>query len=82
LSETNIPYDSLLCDDCNSSNERHVQEISIFYNNIIQALQIAVEDCVINIKAHCSHQIPVLNEHVKDSHFIARDAFHIWLVTG
>ena len=36
LSETDIPYVSLLCDDCNCSNERHLQEISMFYNNIIQ----------------------------------------------
>ena len=53
LSETDIPYNLLLCDDCNCSNEGHLQEISNFYNNIIQVLQIAVEDCVPNIKSHC-----------------------------
>ena len=82
MSETDIPYDLLFCDNCNCSNERHLQEISNFYNTIIQFLQKAVEDCVPNIKSHCSQQIPGWNEHVKDSHSIVRDAFHLWLIIG
>ena len=51
-------------------------------NHISQVLKTAVEDCVPNIKSHCSQQIPGWNEHVKDSHSIARDAFHRWLIIG
>jgi len=56
--------------------------MSIFHNNIIQVLQLAVEDCVPNIKSHCSQQIPGWNEYVKVSHSIARDAFNLWLIIG
>jgi len=57
-----------------------LQEISNFCNNIIQVFLTAVIDCVPNIKSHCSQQIPGWNEYVKDSHSVARDAFHIWLI--
>ena len=30
LSQTDIPYDSVLCDDCNCLSENHLQEIRIF----------------------------------------------------
>ena len=30
LIQTDIPYDSVLCDDCNCLSEKHLQEIRIF----------------------------------------------------
>ena len=65
----------MLCDDGNCSNETHLQEIGMLYNNIIQVLQLAVEDCVPNIKSHCSQKIPGWDENVADCHSICRTPF-------
>ena len=75
LSDIVIPIKALYCKDSNCT--RHIIEIKSFYNQIVSAIKIATEKCILTTASSAKFKvISGWNENVKEHHDIARDLFY------
>ena len=71
--------------DNNMSTGESNAAIDLFYNNIINCMQSAVNDAIphtSNNNGNSEYNIPGWNEFVADKHDLARDAFKEWVIHG
>ena len=83
LSDICIPTEALCCKNTNCSNVEHAQSISKFYDDIIDGLHIAgtkISSGTSRNNSSCT--VAGWNDHLKELHSIARDAFQLWRECG
>jgi exonuclease III len=81
LSEISVPVESMLCSDPNCDIPSHLCEIDEFYDCIVNALTVA-SDCLVTDSHGNYKHVPGWNDHVKDLHSVARDAYLLWRDNG
>lgn len=64
-------------------NKEILDNIDIYYNDIINCIKFASEKCIpVKHVVHSEYVIPGWNEYVKEKHTIARYAYNEWLQCG
>ena len=71
------------CIRCTNANcKSHLSDITAFYNDIIQCLCKAAEECIPSRKVGHHNALAGWNDVVKDKHKESRQAFLLWCANG
>ena len=81
LGKVKMPKDALLCRDMNCKNAQHCDELSSFYDTIVESLHISSKSLHTN-RSKGFKAKPGWNEHVQALHAEARTAFKLWSESG
>ena len=76
LGKITIPVDAILCSVPHCSS--HNVEIDNFYTSIVEILNSCFQKCIPCYNVSSRFNIPGWNDHVKESHDAAREAFLWW----
>ncbi len=73
-------YPTPLAPTCNCCNSKHIKQIDLMYNSIIDALKAAAGDDVLTVKSVNKNDTQILgwNDIVKAAHECSREAFLLW----
>ena len=82
LSNVSFDHQAVACRDPNCNDTSHLNSIDKLYNDITVALEAATAESLPTKSKGNSHNIPGWNQHIKDYHSIARDAFLMWRDNG
>ena len=77
-----IPKEVFACRDSNCKNTDHLRRLQLFYSNIIDCLKQASCNSIPTSKSSESgfNAVPGWNEHVRNFHKAACEAFQLWVV--
>ena len=85
LSNIDIPKCLLYCNDVLCTNQVHLHAIDAYYNSIITAVSLAVDDCIPLTNTNRQNNnfiVPGWSEYVDEKHEVAREAFLDWVLAG
>ena len=82
LSSVIIPDDILSCKDPNCKEPEHIEHIDSLYKDIVNGLQKAGVEALGEKSRGKYKVIPGWNEHIKDVHAAAGEAFIMWISNG
>ena len=79
-----MPSERFVCHDPNCKNGDHLYGLQTFYTNIITCLKSAANNRILFSMFNESgfNVVPGWNEHMRNFHNAARDAFKVWVVNG